>query len=129
MRFKALAATAFAVLASGCIVKNGTEPTTTTLYIFANFANPNVTVKVNGQSLGQLTRQYTGSIQDCASLAAVVTPGTMLHTTLHLGTTYEIQWDYGNGMSDADDLPANSDVIETPCPVELIPAPPAVPNR
>jgi hypothetical protein len=73
---------------------------------FRQFANPNVTVTINGQTLGQLTRQYTGAT-DCASMGGVVTPGTMLHTTLELGKTYDIEWNYNDSRSDADDLAAN----------------------
>lgn len=123
MRWKGITVPAVAALAAGCIVRNGTEPTTATLYVFANFANPNVSVKVNGQSLGQLTRQFTGDIGDCASMGAVVTPGTMLHETIHLNQTYEIEWDYGNGHTDQAELPATSDVIDSSCPFAQIPAP------
>jgi hypothetical protein len=123
MRWKSIAAPALAALAAGCIVKNGTEPTTATLFVFANFANPNVSVKVNGQTLGQLTRQFTGDVGDCASMGAVVTPGTMLHETIHLNQTYDVEWDYGNGKTDQVELPATSDVIDSSCPFAQIPAP------
>lgn len=116
------------MIAASCIVHDSTASQSTTLYVYAAFANPNVTVRVNGQALGQLTRQYTGG-NDCASMAAVVTAGTMLRTTLQLGQTYEIQWDYGDGRSDRDDLAATTDVVETPCPFEAIGAPAVPPSR
>lgn len=113
---------ALPVLAAGCVVRNGNEPTTTTLYVYATFANPTVTVKLNGQALGSITRQYTGG-DDCPSLSHVVTDGTMLHFTVQLGQTYSIVWDYGNGRTDSDNLPATSDVVESPCLIEPIAAP------
>jgi hypothetical protein len=118
-----VAVPALAAAASGCIVKNGTEPTQATLYVFADFASPNVSVKVNGQTLGQLTRQFTGDIGDCASMGAVVTPGTMLHQTIRLNQTYDIEWDYGNGKTDHAELSATTDVIDSVCPFAQIPSP------
>lgn len=123
MRLRIIAVPALAALASGCIVKNGTEPKTATLYIFANFASPTVSVKVNGQPVGQLTRQFAGDIGDCGSMGAVVTPGTMLHQTIQLNQTYDIAWDYGNGKTDQVELSATSDVIDSGCPFAQIPAP------
>jgi hypothetical protein len=114
--------------AGSCSAHDVTASQQTTLYIFANFTTPNVTVKVNGQTLGQLTRQYTGTI-DCAAMAAAVTAGTMLRTTLQLGQSYDIQWSYGDGRSDSDELAATSDVIETPCPFEEIGAPVGIAPR
>ena len=125
-RYAALAPLALVLGASSCIVHDSTASQQTTLYVYAAFANPNVTVKINGQTLGQLTRQYTGS-NDCPSMAAVSTAGTMLHTTLQLGQTYDIEWSYGDGRSDQDELPASSDVIDTPCPFEAIGAPAGAP--
>lgn len=122
MRLVKLLVPALVLLAPGCVVRNGTEPTKTTLYVFADFANPNVTVRLNGQALGALTRQYTGAT-DCASLSHVVTTGTMLHFDVQLGQTYEIAWAYGDGRSDADNLAATSDVVEEPCVFEPIQAP------
>jgi len=123
MRLSIIVVPALAVLASGCVVKNGSEPTTATLYVFANFTSPTVSVKVNGQTLGQLTRQFTGDIGDCGSMGAAVTPGTMLHQTIQLNQTYEIEWDYGNGTTDKVELSATSDVIDSGCPFAQIPAP------
>ena len=110
---------------TSCFVHDTTASTQTTMFVFANFTNPNVTVKINGEALGQLTRQYTGAT-DCASMGAVVTAGTMLRTTLELGETYDIEWSYNDGHSDSDELAATSDVIETECPFEQIAAPPAI---
>jgi hypothetical protein len=123
IRWRIIAVPALAALASGCLVKNGTEPTTATLYVFADFASPNVSVKINGQPLGQLTRQFTGDVGDCGSMGAVVTPGTMLKETIHLNQTYDIEWDYGNGKTDNAELSATSDVIQSSCPFAQIPAP------
>jgi len=123
MRFKNFVVPVLAALSSACIVKNGNEPTTATLYVFADFASPNVSIKVNGQPLGQLTRQFVGDVGDCASMGAVVTPGTMLRQTIQLNQTYDIEWDYGNGQSDHAQLPATSDVIQSGCPFAEIPAP------
>lgn len=116
------------VLGTSSCVHDTTASQQTTLYVFANFQNPNVTVKVNGQTLGALTRQYTSG-NDCATMAAVVTAGTMLRTTLQLGQTYDIQWSYGDGRSDSDELAATLDVIETPCPFEEIGAPVGIAPR
>ncbi len=113
------------LLASACVVRNGTEPTKTTLYVFADFANPNVTVRVNGQALGQLSHQYTGAT-DCASLSHVVTSGTMLHFDVQLAQTYEIAWAYGDGRTDADNLSATSEVVAEPCVFEPVPAPASI---
>jgi hypothetical protein len=109
-------------LVSSCVGHDSTASQKTTLYVYARFTNPAVTVTVNGQTLGQLTREYTGG-NDCASLAAVVTPGTMFHTTVELGQTYDIEWNYGGGRSDRDELAATSDVIASPCLFEEIAAP------
>jgi hypothetical protein len=119
-----------ALLTSGvsCAMHETTAAQSTTLFIFANFANPNVTVKINGQTLGQLTRQYSGGI-DCASFGAVVTAGAMLRATLELGQTYDIEWSYNDGRSDRDELAVTSDVIDSPCPFEEIGAPVGVPPR
>lgn len=107
--------------AAGCVRDTGV-PTSTTFYVYATFANPNVTVKVNGQPLGSLTRQYTGG-DDCPSLSHVVTDGTMLHFTVQLGQTYEVAWTYSSGQNDADDLAVTSDVVSSPCVFEAITAP------
>jgi hypothetical protein len=128
MRWSRLLPFALPALAGSCIVHDTSPSQQTTLFVFANFANPNVTVKINGQTLGQLTRQYSGGI-DCASFGAVVTAGTMLRTTLQLGQTYDIEWSYGDGRSDSDELAVTSDVIASPCPFEEIGAPAGVPSR
>jgi hypothetical protein len=120
-RFATFLLPAAVAFATGCVRDTGV-PTSTALYVYATFANPNVTVKVNGQPLGSLSRQYTGG-DDCPSLSHVVTDGTMLHFTVQLGQTYEIAWNYGNGQSDADDLAVTSDVVASPCIFEAIVAP------
>ncbi|MGH7616278.1 MAG: hypothetical protein ACREPM_03545 [Gemmatimonadaceae bacterium] len=113
-----------APLAASCNVA-ATQPDHESLYIYAIFANPNVTVRVNGAVLGQLTRQYTGG-QDCASFAAVVTQGTMLSMTVHVGQTYAITWDYSNNTTGNDILPLTSDILATTdCLDEQIPLPPS----
>lgn len=127
-RVAPLLCAALLVGTTSCFVHDTTATQQTTMFVFANFANPNVTVTINGQPLGQLSRQYTGGI-DCASLNAVVTAGTMLRTTLELGNTYDIEWSYNDGRTDADNLAATSDVIASPCTFEQIGAPVGVPPQ
>jgi hypothetical protein len=47
---------------TSCFGHDTTATSQTTMFVFASFANPNVTVTINGQPLGQLSRQYTGGV-------------------------------------------------------------------
>jgi len=125
--------TSCAVLVALASCGSDTAPqSSTTLYFVAVFANPNVTVRVNGRVLGQLKTQFTGSLNgtnSCPPLAQAAATGTALSLTVRSGEQWEFAWDYGNGQSDADNLNVTSDVVESTCLVEPIPAPPGVPAR
>jgi hypothetical protein len=47
---------------TSCFGHDTTATSQTTMFVFASFANPNVTVTINGQPLRQLSRQYTGGV-------------------------------------------------------------------
>ena len=121
MRAIALLAVAFAI---GCNSDAAAPtPQTSPLFVFTTFANPNVTVRVNGQVLGTLTRQAT-TTTNCTQLAQGVAAGSVLMFTARLGQQYTIAWDYGNGKTGNDQLDATADVVASECLIEPIdPAP------
>lgn len=115
----------FALIAAiGC---NGdaTAPTpqNSPLFVYTTFANPNVTVRVNGTILGTLTRQAAVTTDYCTSLTQGVAAGTVLMFTARLGQQYAITWDYGNGITGSDQLDATADVVASQCLLEPIDAP------
>lgn len=121
MRAIALFGLAFAIACNGDAA--APTPQTSPLFVYTTFTNPNVTVRVNGQVLGILTRQAT-TTSGCAQLAQGVTAGSVLMFTARLGQQYTIAWDYGNGKAGSDQLDATADVVASECLIEPIDAAP-----
>jgi hypothetical protein len=113
-----------ALLASSGCASDPSIPTpqTTPLFVYTTFANPNVTVRVNGQVLGTLTKQATAT-GDCTQLTQGVAAGAVLTFTARLGQQYAITWDYGGGKTGSDQLDATADVIASECLIEPIDPP------
>jgi hypothetical protein len=112
------------VLAVGCDSSpSAPTPQSSPLFVYTTFANPNVTVRVNGTVLGTLTKQATVTSDYCGSLTQGVAAGSVVMFTARLGQQYAITWDYGNGKTGSDSLDATAEVISSQCLGEPIDAP------
>ena len=110
--------------AVGCAGENSLSANLTTLYIYPEYASPNVTVSVNGISLGTITQQYTGSV-DCTVLASKSIADGVVSVLVHGGTHYSINWTFSSGKTDADSFDATPEFFSVPCLLRAIDAPSA----
>jgi hypothetical protein len=110
--------------ALGCAGETSPANNLTTLYIYADYALPNVSVSVNGKTLGTITQQYTGSL-DCTVLSAKGLVDGVLAVTVSGGLHYDLSWIFSSGKVDSDSFDATEDFFSVPCLLEPITAPPA----
>lgn len=111
-----------AAAALGCAGELPTSANRTTLYIYAPYASPNVTVAVNGQSLGTITQEYTGSL-DCTVLPTKGSADGVFSVSVAGDQHYDVTWKYSNGTSGDDAFDATPEFFQSPCLLEDIPAP------
>ncbi len=97
-------------------------PQAVTLFVYADYANPNVTVSVNGSTLAQITKQYTAST-DCSVLITKGAADGVYSFPARLNQHYSINWTYSNGTADADSVTIDSDLVQFTCLFEPIEAP------
>lgn len=120
---RSAAVIAFASLGAGCHLDAAPSPDANVLYIFTTFANPTVAVSVNGNSLGTILNQFTGTV-DCVSLNAAIGSGAVVATTIRRGEHYKITWDYGGGNgTQSDEFDATEDAMAAACLLEGIDPP------
>jgi hypothetical protein len=97
-------------------------PQTTTFFVFSTFASPNITVRLNGQTIGTLTKQPAASA-NCSDLTTAAASGAALSFVARLGTHYDLTWDYGNGKTGSESFTVDSDMVSSECLWEPIDAP------
>jgi hypothetical protein len=119
-----IAMASVASAAVGCAGETSPSDNRTTLYIYADYASPNVTVSVNGASLGTIVAQYTGA-PDCTVLAGKGIADGVVSTPIAGGLHYAINWTFSSGKADADSFDATADFFAVPCLLEPIEAPAA----
>ncbi|MEO7084888.1 MAG: hypothetical protein ABI442_22130 [Gemmatimonadaceae bacterium] len=119
----AMLASAVATVA-GCAGELSTASNRTTLYVFADYASPDVAVSINGVSLGTITKQYAGSTS-CDTLAATGSAGGVFATTVSGDVHYSINWTYAAGKPDSAAFTATGEFFQYPCLLQGIEAPTA----
>jgi hypothetical protein len=115
-----------ASVAVGCAGEVSSSGNLATLYIYADYASPNVAVSVNGTSLGVITQQYTGG-GDCTVLAGKGLVDGVVRTQIHGNVHYSINWTYSSGATDSHVFDATPDFFGFPCLLQPIEAPAASP--
>ena len=118
----AIAIAGVASAAAGCSGETSPSSNLTTLYIFADYATPSVTVTINAKSLGTISQQYTGTT-DCGVLSGKGIADGVLSVPITGGAHYAINWTFSSGKADADSFDATPDFFSVPCLLEPIDAP------
>ena len=122
--FQTLAVVVLAATTTVCSAGVSAPKEPRTVYVFANYATPapSLTVAVNGTSIGQISKQYTGST-DCTQLGLLTAASGVLAFQVSYGTHYDIAWTYAGGKSDKDSFDPPTDLDTFPCLLEPIGAP------